>query len=272
MEAPTAVEPTGTNLTSGSFTASWVAPAGTAVDKYSLEVARDAKFTNLVSGFENLAIPGNQTSWEVTGLNPDVTYCYRVKVVAGGATSEDSNIISVKTLALSVLGNVLSFDGDNDFVTMGAGLTLPESGWTEEMWIYVPAVPPDVKFMGLIGSDDMPVWSKRGPFLQITSGKNLHGGYGYGTGQTQKFFDALDVLTVNAWNHIAQTYDGNRLKAYVNGKMVVDVEAPQKPNANPIKYLGQGIPDKAHPFKGSMDELRIWNRGSQCRRNQKQLC
>ena len=254
-----------TNITEGSFTANWLGASGTRVDNYNievamyiLEVAKDDKFTNLVPAYANLLVPGNKTSWEVTGLSPDFTYYYRVKAVVGGVTGYASNVIQAKTQA--GFGNALNFDGDNDFVTMGAGLTLPESGWTEEMWVYVPAVPPDVKFMGLIGSDDMPVWSKRGPFLQIISGKTLHGGYGYGTGQTQKFFDAPDVLTVNAWNHIAQTYDGNRLKAYVNGKMVVDVEAPQKPNANPIKYLGQGIPDIAHPFKGAMDELRIWNR------------
>ena len=262
LEAPTAIEPTSTNLTSGSFTASWVAPAGTAADKYRLEVAKDAKFTNLVPGYKNLAVPGNQTSWEVTGLDPDVTYYYRVKVVAGGATSEDSNIISVKTLALSVLGNVLSFDGDNDFVTMGAGLTLPESGWTEEMWIYLPAVSLDVRMMGMvvIGGDEMTFWSKRGPFFQVSNGKTLHGGYGYGTGQTQKTYDAVDALTVNAWNHIAQTYDGNRLKAYVNGKMVADIDAPEKPNANPIKYLGRGFFNIFYNFKGAMDEVRIWNR------------
>ena len=257
--ALTATEPTGTNITEGSFTASWVVPAGTVVNKYILEVAINDKFTKLVPGYENLAVPGNQTSWEVTGLWPDVTYYYRVKVVVGGATSEGSNIISVKTQALTGFGNALNFDGDNDFVTMGAGLTLPESGWTEEMWVYVPAVLPDVKYIGLIGGDDMTVFSKRGPFFQIKNNTSLHGGYGYGTGQTQKTYDAVDALTVNAWNHLAQTYDGNRLKAYVNGKMVVDVEAPQKPNANPIRYLGQST-DIALCFKGSMDELRIWNR------------
>ena len=160
------------------------------------------------------------------------------------------------------LGNALNFDGVNDFVTMGAGLTLPESGWTEEMWIYLPVVSLDVRIMGMtvIGGDDMEVRSKRGPFFRVSNGNGLHGGYGYGTGQTQKTFDARNVLTVGAWNHLAQTYDGNRLKAYVNGKMVADIDAPEKPNANPIKYLGQGVVNYYYSFKGSMDEVRIWNR------------
>ncbi len=160
------------------------------------------------------------------------------------------------------LGNALNFDGVDDFVTMGAGLTLPESGWTEEMWIYLPVVSLDVRIMGMtvIGGDDMEVRSKRGPFFRVSNGNGLHGGYGYGTGQTQKTFDARNVLTVGAWNHLAQTYDGNRLKAYVNGKMVADIDAPEKPNANPIKYLGQGVVNYYYSFKGSMDEVRIWNR------------
>ena len=159
-------------------------------------------------------------------------------------------------------GNALNFDGVNDFVTMGAGLTLPESGWTVEMWIYLPVVSPNVRVMGMtvIGGDDMEVRSKRGPFFRVSNGNGLHCGYGYGIGQTQKTYDVRNALTVNAWNHVAQTYDGSRLKAYVNGKMVADIDAPEKPNANPIKYLGQGVVNYYYPFKGSMDELRIWNR------------
>ena len=42
--------------------------------------------------------------------------------------------------------------------------------------------------------------------------------------------------------------------------MVADIDAPQKPNANPIKYLGQGVSGHYYHFKGSMDEVRIWNR------------
>ena len=222
-----------TNITEGSFTASWVAPAGTAADKYRLEIAKDAKFANLVPGYESLAVPGNQTSWEVTGLNPDFTYYYRVKVVADGATSEDSNIISVKTLALSGLGNALNFDGANDWVGLG-DINFPKNAWTKEMWIYLPDVPP-VKVMAVIGNDDVNNPAQRRPFIQINNGKDLQGGYG--DGKEQKIYSVGNVLTVRAWNHIAQTFDGTRLKAYVNGKEVADVDATGISNTGPIKYL-----------------------------------
>ncbi len=246
-----------TNITEGSFTANWQASAGTSVDNYILEVAMDDKFTNLLPAYANLMVPGNKTSWEVTGLSSDFTYYYRVKAVVGGATGLASNVIQAKTQA--GFGNALNFDGDNDFVTMGAGLTLPERGWTEEMWIYLPVVSPDVQAKGMmvISGDDMTVLSKRGPFFQIY-GNDLQGGYG--DGKEQKIYRVGNVLTVNAWNHIAQTYDGNRLKAYVNGKKVADVNAPGTSNAVPIKYLGHGVFNYYYPFKGSMDELRIWNR------------
>ena len=177
-----------TNITEDSFTANWLGSSGTMVDNYILEVAKDDKFTNLLPAYANLMVPGNKTSWEVTGLSPDFTYYYRVKAVVGGATGPASNIIQAKTQALSGFGNALNFDGENDFVTMGAGLTPPESGWTEEMWIYLPVVSPDVQATGMMvmGGDDMTVLSKRGPFFYIQNNTSLHGGYGYGTGKLRK--------------------------------------------------------------------------------------
>ena len=158
-------------------------------------------------------------------------------------------------------GNALNFDGVNDFVTISAtGFTFPNNEWTEEMWIYLPAVP-SAQFMGLISSDDMSVWSKRGPFLTISDVNGLHGGFGYGTGQTQHSYGARNVLIIDTWNHVAQTYDGSRLKVYVNGNLVGEVSAPSSvSNANPIKYLSGDQPGVSVRFKGSMDEVRFWKR------------
>ena len=58
------------NVTPVSFNAKWQAPAGLAVEKYILEVARDAGFTNKVRGYENLDVGGNLTAVEVAGFKP----------------------------------------------------------------------------------------------------------------------------------------------------------------------------------------------------------
>ena len=257
-----------TNITEGSFTANWQVPAGTSVDNYILEIAKDAGFTDLLPGYANLMVPGNQTSLAVTGLNPDFTYYYRVKAVVGGVTGPYNNIIPVKTQALSGLGNALNFDGDNDWV--GLDIKLPKNEWTKEMWIYlVPpvkdmAVKGNDHYMAVIGNDHVNNPAQNRPYILINNGKDLEGGYGDGGGGRiwRRIYRANNVFTVRAWNHIAQTFDGNRLKAYVNGKKVADVDAPGTSNADPIKYLSNyttGIVfDK--PLNGSVDEFRIWNR------------
>ena len=136
---PTITLLTATNITEDSFTANWLGSSDTKVDYYILEVAKDDKFKNLVSGYANLLVPANKTSCEVTGLSPDFTYYYQVKAGVGGVGGVAGNVISPKTKALA-LGNALNFDGDNDYVSLWAirGLTLPPAGWTQEMWVYIP--------------------------------------------------------------------------------------------------------------------------------------
>lgn len=51
-----------------------------------------------ISGFENLNV-GNVTTKTVTGLAPATNYKYRVRAVSGTATSANSNVIDVTTLA-----------------------------------------------------------------------------------------------------------------------------------------------------------------------------
>jgi phosphodiesterase/alkaline phosphatase D-like protein len=81
-----------TNVTSSSFIAHWNSVSGT-ID-YQLDVATDSSFTNYV--YQNLSV-GITTSYNVTGLNPNTTYYYRVRDYNGCATSPNSSVKSVLT-------------------------------------------------------------------------------------------------------------------------------------------------------------------------------
>jgi phosphodiesterase/alkaline phosphatase D-like protein len=85
-----------TNVTSSSFTARWSSVAG-AID-YRLDVATDSSFLNYVPGYQNLNV-GNVTSYNVTGLNANTTYYYRLRTYNGCATSPNSSAKNIKTLA-----------------------------------------------------------------------------------------------------------------------------------------------------------------------------
>ena len=83
---------TANNVTSSSFNARWGSVAG-AID-YRLDVARDSSFTNYV--YQDLSV-GNVTSYNVTGLNSNTIYYYRVRAYNGCATGANSSVKSVTT-------------------------------------------------------------------------------------------------------------------------------------------------------------------------------
>ncbi|WP_445454032.1 T9SS sorting signal type C domain-containing protein [Flavobacterium sp. 25HG05S-40] len=87
-----------TAIGSAGFTANWTAVSG--VTGYRVDVATDAAFTSLVSGYNNLYVSGQATnSLNVTGLSQTTTYYYRVRAASqytvgefAGANSASQNL------------------------------------------------------------------------------------------------------------------------------------------------------------------------------------
>lgn len=86
-----------------SFSANWNAATGAA--KYYLDVAIDAGFTSMVSGFNNLDV-GLVVTYSVTGLTAGTTYYYRVRAFNGASASASSNTIIVYQTPVSQASNV----------------------------------------------------------------------------------------------------------------------------------------------------------------------
>ncbi|MDF2436516.1 MAG: hypothetical protein K0Q95_892 [Bacteroidota bacterium] len=84
-----------TTINNFSFNANWTAVAS--ATGYYLDVATDAAFTTLVSGYSNLDV-ANVTTYNVTGLSPGTTYYYRVRAYNNcGPNATYSNTITVTT-------------------------------------------------------------------------------------------------------------------------------------------------------------------------------
>lgn len=86
----------GTNITHEGFTANWNASSGATT--YLLDVSESNTFSDFVTDYENLNV-GNVTSYEVTGLTPEIEYHYRVRASNSAGTSDNSNTITVSTNA-----------------------------------------------------------------------------------------------------------------------------------------------------------------------------
>jgi hypothetical protein len=115
----TPVTTAATSVLTTSFAANWGAVANASA--YYLDVATDAGFTTMVSGFNNLLV-GNVVTYSVTGLVSGTTYYYRVRAYSVCATTASSNVTSQMTTGVTycipnVPGNSTYYV--NSFVTTG---------------------------------------------------------------------------------------------------------------------------------------------------------
>ncbi|BDS13277.1 choice-of-anchor D domain-containing protein [Aureispira anguillae] len=151
-----------------------------------------------------------------------------------------------------VRGDVLDFDGTDDFITAGnpAALNIT-TNITLEAWVKVDNVTGDQKIItkfGDVAFDDS--YS-----LQLINGEpNFHLDLGAGW----QVCGAGSSISVGLWYHIVGTYDGTNMKIYVNGiernsiaqTGVIDV------STSTVKI---GAWAGGNYLNGQMDEVRIWS-------------
>ena len=101
-----------TSVSSSGFRANWSAVTG--VTGYRVDIATDAGFTSLVSGYNNLYVSGQANNYlDVTGLNPSTLYYYRVRgasqytlgeFATGNSGSQNPTTSSASNPSLAVSG------------------------------------------------------------------------------------------------------------------------------------------------------------------------
>jgi hypothetical protein len=118
VESYALVVPTATDATSinaAGFTANWIAPTSGTVNNYLLEVATDADFTNLVTGYDPLSVASTSTSLVVTDLTLNTTYYYHISADKTSVTSEGSYSNSITTI--TQYPSVTTFNNDGNWAT-----------------------------------------------------------------------------------------------------------------------------------------------------------
>ena len=150
-----------------------------------------------------------------------------------------------------------TIDGFGSSLDLGAtagsptvGLTTPfgiaqTRAFTQEFWIF-PKSGADGSVYRTSNA------SGRLTEIAVRSGRNLEvtGGFAGGT------FTLANALTADAWNHVAQTYDGTTYRVYVNGVEQLNSKAfAGQPVAEPDQ-LQIGVTANQ---PGVLDELRFWS-------------
>ena len=150
--------------------------------------------------------------------------------------------------------NALSFDGTNDVVTIADDNTLDiTTAITLEAWVYA------TKNSGVQNVINKSSNSSNNGYIfpRTDDGWGNAVFYLHVSGGFQTLSAAYPSL--NAWHHLAATYDGATMKVYING--VLSASRAQTgtitTNANPLTLGNQtGFSEY---FGGYGDEFRIWN-------------
>lgn len=82
-----------TDITSSGFIANWSRVYK--AESYLLDVATDIDFTSFLSGYKSKAV--SNLNEEITNLDGNVSYYYRVRAVSGSIVSDNSNLIELTT-------------------------------------------------------------------------------------------------------------------------------------------------------------------------------
>lgn len=153
-------------------------------------------------------------------------------------------------------GQVLAFDGTNDYVSVPYNAALNSTSFTASAW---------VKFEGGAGK-----------FRAIVSNRGdgpTRGWILYGT-DTNIFrlmiansggsWTSIDgpALVLNSWTHVAATFDGTNAILYINGEKAGEKTLTYVNNiANPLR-IGAGKNESTTPdfyLNGLIDEVQLWN-------------
>lgn len=146
-------------------------------------------------------------------------------------------------------GAALDFDGVNDYVDCGN--ILPTS-YTKEAWIYVKSLNTYNNIVSGGEPDGMHAF-----WVPVSNSGKLSAGH---NGDWFSVQDSVP-LSINTWHHVAVTYDAEAttMKLYKDGELIsTNTEVYPVYERNMVRLGAFNNADNV--FKGTMDEVRIWNR------------
>lgn len=154
--------------------------------------------------------------------------------------------------------NALDFDGTDDIVNCGNDTSIQISGSkiTLEAWIYPTAWKKQI-FEGtiLVKEDNT---NNYGFMLRVGDGGKLN--FAIGDGSWHELNSSSAVLSLNTWQHIAATYNGSKMKIYVNGVAVDSLSVSASiSNASTTNMTLGAHPTYGRAYQGMLDEVRVWN-------------
>jgi hypothetical protein len=252
--------------------------SGTASPSQTLAVSGSSLAANIlitapsgmeVSSTSPTAGYGNSVSLARSNFTVAPTPLYfRITSAASGTISGNVTISSfgATTQSIAVTGTVnvctpgaaLNFDGGDDRVNLGNGITTSLTGGTKvsvEAWVK----PTDLSNSGCIVGN----YSTGVGEMQFLLRRAYNSEYQFWISNGSNNWlntPSLATPTLNVWQHVAGTWDGTVACIYVNGVLsgttTPGITALGSASGNSV-WLGANTINENHT--GSIDEVRIWN-------------
>ena len=166
-----------------------------------------------------------------------------------------STLLILSSFSLFAQNRALNFDGGNDYVqTTFSGIT-GSSNRTFEAWIFVSPTAPSSNLcimdygLNAVGSrNSFSVSAARG--LTFISG-----------GTNANISTSGNLITLGQWTHVAFVLNNSTGYLYVNGVQsgTGNLSTVNTPTTGTSLRIGQRVAGGSIPFKGSIDEVRVWN-------------
>lgn len=149
----------------------------------------------------------------------------------------------------------LNFDGTDDVVNLGTGLTSYFTGRTQvtlQAWVR----PETATGLGtIIGNYNYP--NNINAMQMMLRRDGLQYTFWLDTGSGYTSIAAVNAVVLNTWQHVTGTWDGSTMRLYINGNLV---NSAAKTGTIPAKTTSFSIGSNvAERFDGDIDEIRIWN-------------
>lgn len=169
-------------------------------------------------------------------------------VFAQRAMYHASNRNMLTSAGTTSAANALDFDGINDYVSLSNSYAATND-LTYETWVYPQF---DSGFKSILDHDN---WNPGAIHFQF-SGSTLQFDVNGGGNNSCTF-----SFSQNTWYHLAVAYSktGGYIKFYVNGTLTNTINSGSLPTIAGSQPISMGAWGSGRFFKGTMDDVRIWN-------------
>lgn len=174
------------------------------------------------------------------------------------AGSNNGTLVNGTTFAAGKVGQAFSFDGSNDYINIPdppENTSLNLDYITIEMWLKPNSSGNDFVYdkrnpSGFTGEYDMLLRSS-GTFQSTV----------FAASQVSLLESSSAVIPMNTWTHYAAIWDGQALKIYLNGNLVLSKTGSGAiaKNSQPLRF-GTRSDLSNEKYRGLMDEMAIYNR------------